>query len=176
MQVPLQFTLKNIKHSPAVEEHIHSKAQKLSTFSDKIISCHVVAEKLSVKEELYNVKINLTMPNKKELVTTHNEESNLYLSISNAFDDMARQVEEASRILNGDVKHHEAILHGEIVRIFEEDRFGFIETQEGDEYYFNSGSVHHPQFDHLKVGMPVKFIPAWDNEGPRAHRVSAKEK
>lgn len=177
MQAPVQFTLRNIKHSSAIEAHIMEKAGKLAKFSERIISCHVVAEMEHTRSgDLYNVRINVLMPNKKELSSTHNQKENLYLSIADAFDDMLRQVEETSRRMQGHVKHHDDILHGEIARLFPVDQFGFIETSDGDEYYFNSGSLHHPHFDHLKVGMPVRFIAAWDADGPRAHRVSAKEK
>ena len=42
MQVPIQITFRDIKHSAEVDEHIQEKADKLSQYADNIISCQVV--------------------------------------------------------------------------------------------------------------------------------------
>lgn len=176
MQVPLQITIRNIDHSKAVEERIRQKAEKLNIFSDQIISCHVVVELTRNNKNqgnLHNVRINLTVPN-KELVVNHNEQENLYMAIRDAFNDMVRQLEEAARMLHGEVKYHPDLLQGEIVRLFKDDDFGFIATPDGEEYYFNANNVVHPKFQRLTVGTPVHFISAMGDEGPQAHRVKAK--
>ena len=176
MQVPLQITIRDIDHSDAVEQRIRKKAEKLNVFSDKIISCHVVVELTKHhqnSDKLHNVRITLTLPG-KELVVNHNEQENLFMAIRDAFSDMVRQVEESAHKLHGDVKAHAPIIEGKIVRLFQEDSFGFIVTADGDEYYFNVDNVVHPKFHKLKVGMEVHFIEAMGKEGPQAHRVSAK--
>ena len=55
--------------------------------------------------KLYNVRINLTLPG-KELIVNRNAEEDLYVSIRDAFDDMARQVEEVMRMREGQIKSH----------------------------------------------------------------------
>lgn len=178
MQVPLQITLRDIEHSDAVEKLIRQKVKKLNRFCDQIISCQVVIEYTQRHQhsgKLYNVRINLTVP-KKELIANHNNEEDLYVGIHEAFDDMMRQLEEVKQIRSGDVKSHPELLHGEVARIFKEDDFGFIVTPDGDEFYFNANNVIHPSFERLEVGTPVRFIEAMGDEGPQAHRVSAKEK
>lgn len=177
MQVPLQITIRDIDHSDAVEQRIRQKAEKLNLYSDRIISCHIVVEQTMRHKhqgKLHNIRINLTVPG-KELFVNRNEQEDLYVAIRDAFDDMARKLEEETQKIKGEVKSHPELIHGRIARIFKDDDFGFIETENGDEYYFNAANVVHPNFDKLEVGTEVHFIEAMGDEGPRAHRVSAKE-
>ena len=44
MPIPLQISFRNMDPSPAVEERIHKKAEKLERFNDRIIGCAVVVE------------------------------------------------------------------------------------------------------------------------------------
>ncbi len=177
-QVPLQITLRDIAHSDALEERIRQKAEKLTQFADRIVSCQVVAEltqRHKHQGKLYNVRIHINLPG-KELVVNHNEEEDLYVAIRDAFDDMVRQLEATMQKRHGEVKAHPELLQGEVVRIFKEDDFGFIATPDGEEFYFNANNVVHPSFERLEVGMSVHFIEAMGDEGPQAHRVKARER
>lgn len=177
MQVPLQITIRDIGPSEAVKQRIRQKAEKLNLYSGQIISCHVVVQQIMRHKhqgKLYNVRINLTLP-KKELVVNRNEQEDLYVAIRDAFDDMARKTEEAARKLQGDVKLHPNLMHGHVVRIFKDNDFGFIESEKGDEYYFNAANVVHPNFNKIEVGTQVHFIEVMGDEGLQAHRVSTTE-
>lgn len=177
-QVPLQITIRNMGHSEAIEQKVREKANRLNKFSHQIIACNVVIE-LTTRHKhqgkLHNVRINLAVPG-KELVANRNEQEDLYVALRDAFDDMVRQLEKRVHIRHGDVKSHPELMQGEVVRIFKENDFGFIVTPEGDEFYFNASNVVHPSFEKLAVGTPVHFIEAMGNEGPQAHRVSARER
>lgn len=176
MQVPLQITMRNIDHSEAVEERIRMKANKLNQFSEQIISCEVVVERSQANRNsgvLHNIRLHVAMP-RKNLVVNRNEQENLYTAIRDSFENMGRKVEETARMMQGDVKSHEPIVQGEIVRLFKDDRFGFIETNVGDEYYFNEDSLMNHSFVHLQVGMPVHFIEKVGDEGLIACRVSVR--
>ena len=83
MQVPAQITFRGLPHSDAVKTHIQERVNKLQHFCNNIISCHVVAEfenKNQHRGNLHNTRITVTVPG-QELVTTHNENEDLYLSI-----------------------------------------------------------------------------------------------
>lgn len=178
MQQPLQITIRDIGQSEMIEEQIRHRAEKLNKFSDQIISCHVVVELVQQSQhqgKLYTVRINLAIPG-KELVVNHNEKEDLYVAIREAFDDMVRQLEKRIQLRHGEVKAHAPVITGEIVRLFKEDEFGFIANVDGDEFYFNAGNVVHPTFKKLEVGMQVHFIEMMGDEGPQAHRVSAKDR
>lgn len=175
MQVPLQITIKDIESSPAIEDHIREKADKLSHYFEQIISCHIVIELVQKNQnvgKLYRVHITLYAPG-KELVATKNRSENLWIAIRDAFDDMYHQLKAYSDQMQRQVKSHAELLHGEVIRKI--DDFGFILGPDGiTEYYFNSTNVVYPNFDKLEVGTPVHFIPFMGDEGPQARRVSAK--
>jgi ribosomal subunit interface protein len=174
MQVPMQVTFRDVKHSPDVDSHIREKSEKLSQYLDNIISCQVVIEYASKHKQtgnLYNARIIINVPG-HELVSTHNHDENMYVAIRDAFDDIARQLEGHSEIIHRKVKHHPPILEGKVARVFDQG-FGFIETANGEEYYFNEDNVVHPRMGHLRSGEHVRFIEHVGDEGLQAHRVSS---
>lgn len=177
MQVPVQITFRGLSHSDAVYEHIQEKVDKLQQFCHNLIACHVVVEyenKNQHRGNLHNTRVTITVPG-KELVATHNENQDMYLSIRSAFDDMTRQLENYVKDLR-EGKNHQAMIYGKIVRLFNGDGFGFIEGEDGTEFYFNANHVAHPDFHKLSVGMPVHFIQEMGHDGPQAHRVKLVEK
>lgn len=173
MQVPVQVTFRDVKHSEEVNDHINQKVEKLNQVADTIISCHVVIEYASKQQQngkLYNARIVTNVPN-KELVSTHNHDENMYVAIRDAFEDMMRQLEEYSNMHHGRKKHHPPIIDGEVVRVFDAG-YGFIEAANGEEYYYNTNNVVHPKGEMLAVGSHVHFIEYMGDEGLQAHRVS----
>jgi ribosomal subunit interface protein len=175
MQQALRITFKDIPGSPAVETHIREHVEKLEQFSQDIISCSVVIDQPQRHQsqgKLFNIHIKLNVPG-KELVVTNNSKEDLYISIRDSFDDMRKQLQTYKDQIKGQVKSHSEVLHGTVVRIFEEDGFGFIESN-GDEYYFNSGNVVSPKFEKLEIGHEVSFIEELTGQGPQARRVTAK--
>jgi cold shock CspA family protein len=62
---PLQITFRNMPRSAAIEESIREKAEKLESYSDRILGCHVVVEaphRHHHKGKAYLVRIDLTVP------------------------------------------------------------------------------------------------------------------
>ena len=176
MQQPLQITIKDIDHSPAIEQEIRAKIEKLEHYADDIISCHVVVEltqKHQQQGQLHNLHIRLTVPG-KELVATRNAHENLWIAIKEASDDMRDQLRRYTEQRRKQVKNHPDVLQGEIARLFED--FGFILGPDGlTEYYFNDSNVTHSNFSRLSVGTKVHFIEGMGDEGPQARRVSVIE-
>lgn len=173
MQVPVQITFRDFPHSEAVETHLHEKIDKLQQFCHNIVACHVVLElanKNQHRGNLYDTRITITVPG-KELVSKLNEDENMYVSIKTAFEDMTRQLENYVQQIHGDVKNHQPIVSGTIVRLFNGDGFGFIEKTDGSEFYFNATHVVTPSFHKLSIGMPVHFVEGMGSDGPQAHRV-----
>ena len=176
MQQPVQITFKDLNHSEQLSELIHEKTDKLQQFFENIISCHIVVEQTQKHKhqgKLHNVRINLSVPG-KELIATNNEHENVHIAIRDAFDNLRRQLEDHARKVHGEVKPHPEILHGKVVRLFED--FGFIEGINGTEYYFNAANLTHPKFNKLSIGNNVQFIEAVGDDGLQAHRVSAGNK
>ncbi len=171
MQVPVQITFRGLPHSDAVKTHIEEKIDKLQHYCNNIISCHVVIEfenKNQHRGNLYNARVTLAIPG-KELVSTRNDDEDMYVSIRKAFDDVTRQLENHNALLQEHTRNNQTLMSGSVVRLFED--FGFIENHAGDEFYFNSKHVTHPVFDKLKVGTAVHFIESTGTNGPEAHHV-----
>lgn len=103
------------------------------------------------------MRINLTLP-RKELIVNRNAEEDLYVSIRDAFDDMARQVEEVMRMREGQIKSHPNYCRVKSSVFSKTDDFGFIATPNGDKFYFNGSNVVNHSFDKLEKTMVLRSI------------------
>jgi ribosomal subunit interface protein len=177
MRIPLQVTFRNIPHSSAIESTITEKARKLDRFFDRIMSCRVIVEETQRRRhqgKLHSLRINLTVPG-KELAVTREEHEDIYIAIRDAFDSAVRQLEEHGRRIHGDVKTHESPPSGRVVRIFPDEAYGFIKTQDNREIYFHRNSVINHDFEKMKFGTTVTFIEEQGKEGPQAARVAIEK-
>ena len=174
MQQPLQITFRDIDHSDAIESRIREKIAKLDTFYNHITACKVVVEQVQRHQhqgKLHNVSIYMSVPGKDLSVSRHPDE-NLYLAIQHAIDSMREQLDAYHRRLYGDTKDHGERLSGEIVRLMEDECYGFIADADANEYYFNLTHLVEIKFNQLRVGDKVRFMPAIGNEGLQARRIS----
>jgi len=108
-----------------------------------------------------------------EVFVNRDHHEDVYVAVRDAFDTAARKLEEVARVDRGDVKEHGLPQRGEIVRLFAEEGFGFIQTADGRELYFSRENVVDPAFDRLAAGMTVQFLEELAAEGRQAKRVSA---
>jgi CspA family cold shock protein len=60
-------------------------------------------------------------------------------------------------------------LTGTVVRLLEDKGFGFIRGADNVEYFFHRSAA--PEFDSLKAGASVVFLPTEAPKGPRAESV-----
>jgi cold shock CspA family protein/ribosome-associated translation inhibitor RaiA len=86
-----------------------------------------------------------------------------------AFDALDRRLREHSEVVQQQVKTHEEVAeHGRVVRLFPEDDYGFIETDDGLEVYFHAHALKKGKFSGLEPGMAVKFAQEAGDQGPQA--------
>lgn len=100
MQVPLQITVRDMPHSEALDTHIREKVGKLEQFFPNIISCRVVVElahKHQQQGNEFNVRIDLSVPGKKEIVVNRDHHEDAYVALRDAFNAAARQLEDYAR-------------------------------------------------------------------------------
>jgi ribosomal subunit interface protein len=179
MQTPLKITFQNMEASPAIEARIREKAARLERFHDRIVGCSVVVDaphRHHRTGQLYSVRITLEVPG-RDIHVGHtgpkdHAHEDINVAIRDAFDAAIRVLEDHVRTLRGDVKTHIAPVHGKVARLF--DGFGFIDTSEGEEIYFNRNSVTGDGFDKLEAGSEVRIVIA-DTEsehGPQASTVT----
>ena len=170
MILPLQITSRNLELTEAIKADIREHAEKLDKYYDRIMSCRVVVEALP-KRSLYNVCIDITVPG-AELVVKRDPNTDLYLSIRDAFHDARRKLEDFARRQRGDVKHHEEMPHARISALFPDKGYGFLATPDGREIYFHEHSVLNHKFKQLEIGIEVRFAEEMGEKGPQASSVT----
>ena len=113
MSLNTQVTFRGIPHSDAVENNVRNKAEKLNKFYSHILACRTTIEAEhhhQHKGNLYHVRVELTVPEKKIIVSHENHakhaHEDVYVAIRDSFDAARRQLEDYARIRRGDVKKH----------------------------------------------------------------------
>ena len=176
MDIPLRIAFQGMEPSPALEERIRDKVSGLSRYHGHIVGGRVVIERLqkhSRQGDLFTVKIELSVPG-GEITVSRERDPDVYVALRDAFDAARRRLEDRERRERGTTKVHDAEFPGRIVRIFPEEGFGFIASEDGREIYFNRDNCAHPSFDRLDIGNRVRFLVAEGAEGPQARRVTRK--
>lgn len=176
----VKIAIRDMPTSPALEEHIRHKAQKLSQFYNRIQSFHVVVEipqKHKRNGKLYNVRIEVTVPG-KELVVNRKLDEDVYIAVRDAFDALLRQLETYVRKRQDSVQRHahDQANYGHITKLFPEEGYGFIQSLDGVELYFNVENVAAPSFNELMIGDPVQFLGITGTSGWQAHRVTKERR
>jgi cold shock CspA family protein/ribosome-associated translation inhibitor RaiA len=86
-----------------------------------------------------------------------------------AFDALDRRLEQHSQVAQQEIKTHpEVPKHGIVMRLFSEEDYGFIESEDGQEVYFHAHAVKQGRFSQLTPGTPVKFAQEAGDQGPQA--------
>ena len=85
---------------------------------------------------------------------------------------MRRRLQTFAEKLRRETKHHEeGPGHGQVLRLFPYEGFGFIGTDDGREVYFNENAVIGDAFERLEAGMAVRFNEEMGEKGPQATSV-----
>jgi len=109
MDLPIQITLRNLAHSPALEEIVRERASWLERFHAHIVSCRVVIEQAArhaKKGRPFVVRIDLKVPG-SELAVDHQHDGDIAVAVRDAFAAARRRLEDDARVRRGDVKAHQ---------------------------------------------------------------------
>lgn len=189
MQVPLEITYNHVSRSEWIDDYIKSRVDKLENLSDNIVACRVVVEQTQSPHRTgnpYRAHVEVSLPSKRELVADKTEtvtdpQVQLRPIIRHAFEAMEKQLKKENGKRGGrKVKHYNSEDPippvATVVRMFEEDGYGFIKSLSGEEFYFHRNSVLHNDFDRLTVGTQVRFEPEEGEEGLQASTVQIIDK
>jgi ribosomal subunit interface protein len=108
MQIPLQITVRHMAPSDALEARIREQAAKLEEFHPRLVSCRVTVEEIARHQQQgrqFRVSIEARVPG-QELVSNRDHHEDVYVALRDAFDALARQLEDEVRVKRGDVKSH----------------------------------------------------------------------
>lgn len=175
MQIPPEISFRGVPTTDRLKGRVQDEVDKLERYFDGIIRCRVAVELPHRRHEdgnLYHVGIRVTVPG-RELVVSHDPGRNeaheeLEVTLTHAFQAMARQLEEYSRQIRHEVKSHQVPPHGEIRKLFPYEDYGFIRTPDGRDVYFHRNAVADGDFEELELGMDVRFAETEGVEGPQA--------
>ena len=130
MKFPVQITFRNLESSPQVEQWIIEETDKLATFCNRILSCHVAVEiphRHHRKGKQCHVRIDLALPGKELVIRREPAPSSrsrqtkselagkvkklephhdLRLVLHDAFKAAGRSVQDFARLHRGEVKNH----------------------------------------------------------------------
>lgn len=196
MNIPLQITFRNMKHSEALDEHIRAEVAKLEEFFDQIIRCHVVVEiphQHHDRGNPFHIRINLEVPGQSIVVNQQpslhgqwidlGEERRLkefdlegrhrdaYVALSDAFKTARRKLQDHLRRSRAEVKIHLETPAARVLRLFAKEGYGFLQTLDGREIYFHRNSVMNEGFDQLDIGTMVVYAEEIGEMGPQASTV-----
>lgn len=178
METPIQVTFRNMDRSPVLEERAKELASRFEHYYDRIISCRVVIEaphRRHNKGNIYRVAIDLTVPGRelvvKEKAGYNHAHEDPYVALRDAFNAMARRLQDHARKVRGKVKQHEVPPHGRVSRLDPGEGTGVIMTPDGREILFSRNSVVDTDFDDLSLGEEVRFTEVDTGVGPSASTV-----
>jgi cold shock CspA family protein len=181
MRVPLEISFKGIANTTEIENLIRSKVSKLERVCSYITSCRVAVEKRQEHQRVgnpYRVRIDMTVPPGHELVvrrepTQGDMHDPLEVVVKHAFDTAARRLQKLVKLQQGEVKNHPeqqptAVVH----KLFPDEGYGFLRTMDTQEdVYFHRNSVLHNYFEHLEIGMGVRYTAEVGEKGLQATTV-----
>ena len=180
MQVPPEISFHGIDRSETVEAYIRERIEKLEHLHDHIIACRVAVgrpQKSRNTGNPFRCRVELSLPRKAELVATKEEnaerDKTLRTVVARTFDAIEKQLlsstsEHTRRVAAPPPAEYGISSSGIVVRLFPEDGYGFIKTEDGREFYLHRNAVPRDGFERLQVGTEVRFEPEEGEEGPQA--------
>lgn len=181
MQPTIQITFRGMEPSAAVETRARALLEKLQRFASDITTCHVTIHSPHQHHhqgQLYDVHIRIGMAGGEINIgregSRNHAHEDVYVALRDAFDAAVRKLEDAVRRRDHRARGpHESAIEGKLTRLFPQDGYGFIETEDGLEVYFHENSVLGAGFAKLEVGDLVRLeIAERESEkGPQATSV-----
>lgn len=178
MPIPVQLTYRGMEESEALSTLIHARAQKLEHFYGRISGCRVLVEQPHRHQrsgEHFHVRIDLTVPGGELVVerepSLRSRHEDAYVAVTDAFRAARRELQDHVRRRRPYKKHHAGTPHGRVGKLYSAEGFGFIETNDGREIYFDRRSVLHGAFPRLAIGAKVRFAEEPGERGPQASTV-----
>jgi len=178
MQIPPIVQARELDLPPSLNAQVHEQALALERYYSPIIRCRVTLEGPGRHHRQggpYEARIDLRVPG-GDLLIERQRAGQLQAAIHQAFSAARRQLEDYARRQRGDVKRHEPTPEGQVVKLFPDDNYGFLQTIDGRELYFHRNSVLPPGFDELAVGTIVRFAEEPGDEGPQASTVAIMDR
>lgn len=182
MQTDPQVVYRGIDASPALASLVEKKIALLERSFQRITSCRVTVEKRDnrgKKGHLFQVAVELEVPGSVIVVNRKpgdmHAHENVRVAIRDSFNAARRQLDDYVRKMAGvHVKSHPEKHHGQVVRLFPDEGYGFVKTPGGAEVYFQRDSVVREDWERLDIWSDLEFSLMDGEKGPFAVNVSVR--
>jgi cold shock CspA family protein len=174
---PVHVSFDGIERDEALAVAVRDHVEHLPRHHSRIHGCRVVVgtDAHHATGSRYRVHLRVELPGKDVVVGQHPPRpghDDPYLAVADAFRTVERRLDDAARILRGEVKTHEdAQAIGRVTRLSDDGEHGFLETADGREVYFHRNSVLDGFFDELEPGAKLRFVEEEGERGPQASTV-----
>lgn len=170
------ITWRNIQKSDAVETIIHKRIAALEKVCPNALGLRITLsapQKQRHAARGFDVRLHLDMSGPDldiaRSVRHGLAADDLVRAVNGAFSALERRAKETRRVMDGqEVKHHPAILHGEIIELEPELGYGFLRADDGQEVYFQKDGLVAGAWDDLSLGHMLRFRSQDGEKGPFA--------
>lgn len=179
MERPLQIVFHGVDSSAAMEAHIRERADRLGRYYDRLTGCRVVLEAPHNANRpaaaSFVCKVEVDIP-ARPMITGSGEGAageDASVVVNQAFAAAERQLKDIAELRTDSPKHHESEGEsGQVVRLFPEQGYGFIEIPSSPNLYFSRNAVVGGSFEDIEIGTIV-LITIATGEGPMGPQASS---
>ncbi len=184
MQTPAQIETEGVKKTPELLATIDQHITELEDLFGRMTACRVVVKGPGDRHQTggqHQVNIRLALPDGREVNigrTPKQDEryADLTFAIDNAFKRARRRLQDQARLMRGQTKSHEGQPVGTVARIDPSGEFGFLESADGHEIYFNCNSVLDGGASDIAPGTRVSYVEEIGEKGAQASTVRVLRK
>jgi cold shock CspA family protein len=177
METIVEVDFEGMEPSESVRSAVDAGVERLEKRFGRITACRVAVKGPSDHHKtsgLYAIHIVLALPDGKQVIVDRTPPadkrySDLHFALNDAFKRARKGLEGQVRRMEGMVKTLEEEPIGAVTKL--DDGFGFLQTGDGREIYFNANSVLDGDFAKLRVGSRVAFAEEAGEKGPQASTV-----
>lgn len=178
MQTPVQIEIEGVKSTPELRAAIDQHVVELESRFGRLTACRIVLKGPDDHHKTggqHQVSIRLALPDGREVNigrTPKQDEryADLTFAIDNAFRRARRRLQDQARLMRGQTKVHGGQPVGTVVRIDPSGEFGFLESADGHEVYFNCNSVLDGASS-IALGTRVSYVEEIGAKGAQASTV-----
>lgn len=176
MQQEPVITWRNVQRSEAVETIIRKRIEAIERFCPNAVGLRVTLDAPQKPRHAargFDVRLHLEVPgpdlNVARTVRHGHAADDIVRAVNATFTALEKRIKEGRRITAGqEVKHHPAILHGEIVELEPELGYGFVRADDGREVYFQKDGLVAGTWENLSQGARLRFREQDGEQGPFA--------
>lgn len=183
MDVPPEIAFRGLDPTDDLKDLILEGIDDLEDVYPRLVSCRtMVADTTPDRNSSHNyrARLEIGIPGKTVVVAETpppgGEPRAVDQTIKDAFKVGRKLLQKEKDRQRGAVKTHDLPPHGRIVRLLTDStgvRYGFLESREGRQIYFQESALVDLSYDDLDVGTEVRYAAAEGRDGPQASTVAA---